>query len=101
MPNELKATLSIILVSCMISTLYEYVEAAMAVAHSKSHAVFCHCTCEHWVIVTETEEILTVSVAAIKRKAIMMENKEWSRVDPKTRYSFYHAEEKERGKSQV
>ncbi len=63
--NELKATLSIIPVSCMISTLYEYVEAALAVAHSTSSAGLCYCVCEHWVIVTDTEEILTLSVPAI------------------------------------
>lgn len=35
MPNELKGTLSIIPVSCMISTLYEYVGAVIAVAHTQ------------------------------------------------------------------
>lgn len=65
MLNELKATLSIILLSCMISTLYEYVVDAIAVTHSKSHAGLCYCMCEQWVIVTKTEEMLTLSVSAI------------------------------------
>jgi len=34
--NELKVTLSIILVSCIICFLYEYVRAVLAVAHYKS-----------------------------------------------------------------
>lgn len=42
MLNELKVTLSIILVSCMISPLYGYVEAASAVAHSGSNAGLCY-----------------------------------------------------------
>lgn len=58
MLDELKATLSIILVSCMISILYEYVVAALAVAHSKSYAG--NCKREQWVIVTDAEEILTL-----------------------------------------
>lgn len=45
MLNELKATLSIILVSCMISTQYECVEAALAVAQSKSNAGLRCCEC--------------------------------------------------------
>lgn len=66
MLNELKATLSIILVSCMISTLYDYVEAAIAVAHSKSYARLCYCMCKHWVIVTESKWFaLTGAVQAI------------------------------------
>lgn len=63
MLNELKGTLSIILVSCMISILYEYVGAA---TRSKSYAgLYCIVHYERWVIVTETEEILTLSVAGI------------------------------------
>lgn len=58
MLDEPKATLSIILVSCMISILYEYVVAALAVAHSKSYAG--NCKHEQWVIVTDAEEILTL-----------------------------------------
>lgn len=44
MLNELKVTLSIILVSCMISPLYGYVETASAVAHSTSNAELCYCS---------------------------------------------------------
>lgn len=73
MLNELKATLSIILGSCMISTLCEYVEAALAVAHSKSNARPSYCVCECWLIVTETEGILTLSVPAIKKRTITAE----------------------------
>lgn len=66
MLNELKATLSIILVSCMINILYEYVVVAVAVAHSKSYAG--HCMCEQWVIVTDTEGILTFVSASHSEK---------------------------------
>lgn len=57
----------------MISTLCEYVEAALAVAHSKSNARPSYCVCECWLIVTETEGILTLSVPAIKKRTITAE----------------------------
>lgn len=71
MLDELKATLSIILVSCMISILYEYVVAALAVAHSKSYAG--NCKREQWVIVTDAEEILTL----VSARHLEKDNCDW------------------------
>lgn len=71
MLDELKATLSIILVSCMISILYEYVMAALAVAHSKSYAG--NCKREQWVIVTDAEEILTL----VSARRLEKDNCDW------------------------
>lgn len=67
MLNELKATLSIILVSCMISTLYEYVEAALAVTHSKSNAELCFCMWELAYCIRNRGDLDSVSVSHLEK----------------------------------